>query len=83
MSDANSYYDLDGYPLRCPNCRSTGTRREVRDFLDVGVPGGGPPTEIEYFCAECKTSVAYWAYGAFDPAYLLDDMPAVFRSNRR
>ena len=62
-------YAADGTPIKCPECGHTEFNEKMRDFIDFGV-GAGPATEVEYFCGACDVSVAYWAYGSFDPAYL-------------
>lgn len=61
-------YADDGSPIKCPECGHAEFTEKMRDFIDFGV-GAGPATEIEYFCGSCGESVAYWAYGSFDPAY--------------
>lgn len=61
-------YADDGAPIKCPYCGHTNFEEKVHSFIDFGV-GAGPATEIEYFCGACGESVAYWAYGGFDPAY--------------
>ena len=61
-------YADDGAPIKCPYCGHTNFEEKVHGFIDFGV-GAGPATEIEYFCGACGESVAYWAYGGFDPAY--------------
>ncbi len=62
-------YTADGTPIKCPECGHAEFNEKMRDFIDFGV-GAGPATEVEYFCGACDVSVAYWAYGSFDPAYL-------------
>ena len=62
-------YADDGSPIKCPECGHAEFTEKMRDFIGFGV-GAGPATEIEYFCGACGESVAYWAYGSFDPAYL-------------
>jgi len=66
--DSKHYFE-DGSPKTYPSCGHEFFNDIVRDFIDFGVPGGGPATEIEYVCRSCNSSVAYWAYGSFDPAY--------------
>jgi hypothetical protein len=72
MLQSDCYYE-DGSPKMCRHCGHTEFKDITRDFIDFGVPGGGPPTEIEYKCAACDQPVAYWAYGSFDPAYRIGD----------
>lgn len=62
-------YTEDGAPVKCWKCGSAEQQEVVRDFLDV-FQGQGPVCEYEVFCADCGTSIAYWAYGSFDPSYL-------------
>jgi hypothetical protein len=64
------HYSEDGFPRKCPSCGGTEFEEKIRDYLDVGVGAGGLPLEIEYLCRSCGESVAYWAHGSFDPAYL-------------
>lgn len=66
-------YHKNGAPRRCPNCLSPDLVEEVRDSLDVGV-GAGIPMEVETLCNKCKSSVAYWAHGYYDPCYLMDKL---------
>lgn len=61
-------YAENGAPLKCRNCGCKDHKEVVRDFIDV-LNGSGPASEIEYFCSYCGASIAYWAYGYFDPAY--------------
>lgn len=65
----NEFYHEDGAPKKCRSCGHTEFKERVRDFIDV-FEGRGPITEVEYLCGNCNSSVAYWAYGYFDPAYL-------------
>ena len=60
----------DGMPTRCPICgEPTDNCNEVmRGFIDFGV-GAGPATEIEYTCNLCESTVAYWAYGYWEPRF--------------
>lgn len=67
MSD---YYDEDGSPKRCYKCGCVEFTSKCRSMLAVLDNGTGPELETEYFCASCGVSVAYWAYGSFDPGYL-------------
>lgn len=62
-------YDAKGAPLKCRHCGSEQIKSRTMDFIDFGVPGGGPPTEVEYACVNCKQVVGYWAYGYYDPWY--------------
>lgn len=66
---ADDHYFEDGHPKTCRSCGGAVFNDIVRDFIDVGVPGGSLATEIEYVCESCGSTVAYWAYGSFDPAY--------------
>lgn len=56
-----SYYDKDGYPKKCPYCDSDSISSKVKDVVS------GIACEEEYYCLQCKNSVAYWAYGYFQP----------------
>jgi len=48
-----------GYPLNCYKCGSTDLNDITIDRIDY------TPLEIETFCKECGTSVAYWAHGQY------------------
>ena len=61
-----TFWYKDGHPKRCPKCMHRKFEEDVRDSLDVGV-GVGIPMEIEYLCARCGNSCAYWAHGSFEP----------------
>ncbi len=61
-------YADDGAPIRCPYCGHANFKEKMHGSIDFGVVAG-PATEIEYFCGACGESVAYWAYGGFDPSY--------------
>mgnify|MGYP006890187614 CR=1 FL=1 len=65
----NIHYYEDGSPKRCYKCGCDTFNDVVRSTLAVLDNGGGPAMEIEYFCANCGTSLAYWAYGSFDPSF--------------
>lgn len=66
----SNYYYEDGSPKQCRNCGCESFKDVYRSVLSVLPNGDGPPMEIEYFCFNCGASVAYWAYGSFDPSYL-------------
>jgi hypothetical protein len=68
-NDASSCYTESGMPIKCFKCGCTEIDEKVRDFVDVCC-GTGPVLEAEYICNACGTSVAYWAYGSFDPNFL-------------
>lgn len=72
MTQSDCYYE-DGAPKMCWHCGHTEFNDITRDFIDFGVPGGGPATEVEYKCKSCDQTVAYWAYGSFDPSYRIGD----------
>lgn len=63
------FYWPDGDPKKCRVCGCTDFKETVKDFIDFGVPGGGPATEVQYDCASCGEAAAYWAYGSFDPSF--------------
>lgn len=65
----NEHYHPDGEPKKCRACGSESFKDVVKDFVDVGVPGGGPPTEVEWRCSSCDSVVGYWAYGSFDSGF--------------
>ena len=68
------YYNDDGSPRSCWKCGSESFKEVVKDFIDYGISGGGPATEIEYRCEQCNVDVAYWAYGYFDPRYMSEEL---------
>lgn len=74
MPSMRDHYDEDGQPLSCWKCGSESFKEITKDFIDYGVSGGGPPTEIEYRCRKCDTQVGYWAYGYFDPSYMSEEL---------
>lgn len=63
------FYSDSGYPIQCFNCGGVEIDETVCDFIDV-VCGTGPTTEAKYTCRACKTVVAYWAFGEFDPSFV-------------
>lgn len=71
MTAHRDCYSEEGRPLECPACGCIEIEQRVEDAIDVGVGEGGIPCEISYHCANCGAGVGYWAYGSFDPAYLV------------
>ena len=64
----SEFYADDGQPIKCFTCGGTKIAEHVRGVIDFYM-GQGPASEIEYVCDGCGTTVAYWAYGHFDPSY--------------
>ncbi|MNZ37830.1 hypothetical protein D3C78_552890 [compost metagenome] len=54
----------DDAPRSCPTCGCCERVDKVRD----SDPAWGV-YESEAFCANCRTSVGYWAHGYWDPSY--------------
>lgn len=65
------FYD-NGRPKRCTHCHSVKIDSKVKEWLDVGVGNCGPILEEEYFCVKCGHVAAYWAYGYFDPYFMME-----------
>jgi hypothetical protein len=59
----NRYYNKDGSPKKCKHCGSDSL------FMYARGTEANVVSEWEHNCTECGYSVAYWAYGYFDPAY--------------
>jgi len=60
------FYDEDGSPKTCPHCGSKTFIMETKAYVQEH------ESEIEYICAACDETVAYWAYGYFDPRYAVE-----------
>jgi hypothetical protein len=58
------FYD-NGHPKRCTHCHSNNLDYQVK-ATDCGYE-----SEKQYFCTSCKHIVGYWAYGYFDPCFLM------------
>ena len=71
MSPKDCYHE-DGSPHTCFACGSTEIEHVTTSMLDVGV-GAGPELEFKNECKVCKTLLAYWAHGYYDPAFMPDD----------
>lgn len=61
------YFNIQtGEPLKCSECGSN-------FLLDrIVSTDGGIPSEVHTICGECETDVGYFAYGSYDPAYMMD-----------
>lgn len=68
----DKYWYRDGQAKRCYVCISPQVKHVMIDYLDVGIGYGiGPESEYEEVCEKCGTRLAYWAYGSYDPCWLM------------
>lgn len=59
-------YREDGSPIYCDECGS-------RDLQDITVcEDRNMVYEFKVVCGFCATTVAWWAYGGYDPAFYMD-----------
>lgn len=64
----NKYWYRDGSAKRCYVCISPQVKTVDIAFID----GYWSQTcEYEEVCAKCGTRLAYWAYGSYDPCWLM------------
>lgn len=66
------YFYSDNSPKQCTHCNSSKIDSTVTEWLDVGFGNCGPTSEEEYYCKKCNNIVGYWAYGYFDPCFMMD-----------
>lgn len=68
-------YSKDGSCTRCPTCGSGEFTEVVCGVVQCVA------SEVETKCAQCNTSVAFWAYGSFSPypRYLDKSIPALLQ----
>lgn len=71
------YYNSDGSPIACPYCSGNETYDKINSI------DGGIASEIEYFCSHCHKTIAYWAYGSFDPGYKKEFDCTIWHAKRR
>lgn len=60
------YFNKDNSPIRCTQCSSKSKEFITIDTIDYVL------CESEVKCGKCGSSLGYWAYGYYDPAYLMD-----------
>lgn len=65
------YFNSDGEPKRCIHCNNDKFTSKVTSSFDVGV-GTGITCEEEILCKKCDSVVGYWAYGGYDPRFMID-----------
>ncbi len=56
-------FSNDGSPKCCPCCGSTWFYDKIYGYSEWG------RMEFEVFCMWCGDSLAYWAYGSYNPSY--------------
>lgn len=68
-------YSRDGACIRCPACGSSEFIEKVCGVVQQTA------SEVDTKCAQCNTSVAFWAYGSFSPypRYFDKSIPALLR----
>lgn len=64
MSQADAFEE-DGTPNYCDACGCRDIDIEVTNTV------AGVTSEAYYNCNDCGTTLAFWAYGSFDPAYTM------------
>lgn len=63
----SDYFDtFTGRPRKCCECGSEDIRSLALSF------DGGYQSESAEICYECGTNVGYFAYGHYDPVYMMD-----------
>ena len=60
-------YLPSGAAVKCWKCGSTNIKHVTVDVIAVLPNGDGPECEFKEDCGE---TLAYWAYGHYDPAFL-------------
>lgn len=62
----DKYWYRDGMAKRCYKCISPQIEHKTVDALD-----GHLELEYEEVCKKCGARLAYWAYGHYDPCWLM------------
>lgn len=62
----NEYFNDDGSPKKCSNCKSTEFVETAKEYIE------GVVCEYNVTCKNCNTDLGYWAYGGFSPEYARD-----------
>ena len=52
---------INSYLVKCPCCNGTNIKENERDYI------GSILAESDYYCEDCKSVVAHWAYGNVMP----------------
>ena len=73
MNKADCYWP-EGGAHTCWKCGCTEIKHVTWSTLAVLDNGTGPELEFEERCGSCGESLAYWAYGYYDPAYMADEL---------
>jgi len=60
------FYDVEGRPKRCTECGCKIFGVLVLESIN------GIAAEQDYICKDCGATVAFWAYGYFDPKFSRD-----------
>ena len=63
-------YEEDGTPHTCWACGSKDIKHVTTNIVPVLDNGTGPECEFKKVCGNCDTTLAYWAYGSYDPAFM-------------
>ena len=59
------YFNKDHSPRRCVRC---GCQQINSRVISVD---GGTASEISYYCFLCDRRLGYYAYGSFDPCFIM------------
>jgi hypothetical protein len=60
------YYTEEFEPVQCEYCLSKNITSRVVDEI------AGSVCEEEFICGDCHSVIGYWAYGFFDPEFVID-----------
>lgn len=64
----DKYWYRDGQAKRCYVCISPRVKTNVVGLIDGYM---SEVCEYEEVCEKCGTRLAYWAYGSYDPCWLM------------
>lgn len=55
----------DGQPKKCIYCGCKKSNSEVKGKINYAV------CEEEHYCLNCRKIIGYWAYGCWEPSYII------------
>ena len=63
--DPDIYFNKNHGPKKCTKCDGVHINAATK------ATDGGYASEVEYICNNCGTILGYWAYGSFDPCFIM------------